>query len=110
VAVAANKPALGAVFLGLLTLASLPVCTLLAGDVVHVTLVRATVAGVCATFVFGLVGLSASRRARFRVERSLSRRGARLARLGRILVLTGLYLGLIGAIALGFYGVVLAIQ
>ena len=38
----------------------------------------------------------------------LARRSERTVRVGRFLVLAGLYVGLVGAIALAFYGVVLA--
>jgi hypothetical protein len=99
-----------AVFLGLLALAAVPAGTLAAGRIVSVDLVRATAAAVIACFLFGLAGISASRRARFRIERSLSRRGERTLRVGRFLVFAGLYFGVIGAIALGFYGVVLAVS
>jgi len=103
-----SRQAWASVVLGALALGSIPAGTLLAGRVVSVSLVRATLVAVVAAIVFGLIGFALSRRARFRVERSLSRRGARITRLGRFLVLAGLYLGVIGAIALGFYGVVLA--
>ena len=96
------------VVLGMLALAALPAGTLLAGRVVSVSLVRATLVAVVAAFLFGLAGIAVSRRARFRIELSLDRRGERAARVGRFLVLAGLYVALIGAIALGFYGVVLA--
>jgi hypothetical protein len=105
-----TRTAWAAVVLGLLALAAVPAGTLAAGRVVSVDLVRATAAAVGACFLFGLAGVSASRRARFRIERSLSRSGERTLRVGRFLVFAGLYVGLIGAIALGFYGVVLAIS
>ena len=98
------------VVLGLLALGSLPAGTLLAGRVVAVDLARATLGAVVVCFVFGLAGISTSRRARYRIERSLARRGERPARFGRFLVLAGLYVGVIGAIAVGFYGVIRALS
>ena len=98
------------VVLGALALASVPAGTLAAGRLVSVDLVRATVAAVAACFLFGLAGVSAARRARFQIELSVSRRGERTLRVGRFLVFAGLYVGLIGAVALGFYGVVLALS
>ncbi len=78
--------------------------------VISVDLARATSGAVAACFVLGLVGVSASRRARYRIERSLARQGERIFRIGRLLLFSGLYVGLIAAIALGFYGVVLLLD
>jgi hypothetical protein len=102
------RQAWASVVLGALALAAIPVAALLAGRVVSVDLVRALTLAVGAAVILGLAGISASRRARFRVERSLSRRWERTARLGRFLVLAGLYVALVAALALGFYGLVQA--
>ena len=96
------------IVLGALALAAIPVGVVFAGRIVSVDLLHATCGAVATSFVFGLAGISISRRARFRVERSLNRRGARTVRYGRVLVFAGLYVAVIGAIALAFYGVVLA--
>jgi hypothetical protein len=61
-----------------------------------------------AAFVFGLCGISASRRARFRLSLSVARKGERTVRFSRILVWTGLYMAVVGGIALGFYGLLRA--
>ncbi len=54
--------------------------------------------------VFGFVAIRLARRARRRLERTIGRaKGAVPARLGRILGWLGLYLALIGTIALAFY-------
>lgn len=98
------------VVLGVLAVLSIPVGVLVPGRVVSVDLVPATIAGVVAAFVFGLAGISAARRARLKIEFSVRRTGERQARYGRMLVLVGLYLGTVGAIALVFYGVVLSIS
>ena len=54
--------------------------------------------------VLGLIGLSASRRARYKLDRSVFRVGERTARFGRFLVWAGIYCALVGGLALGFYG------
>jgi uncharacterized protein YacL len=107
--VSSLRQAWASVVLGLVALAAVPVAAALSErGIVSVDLVRAIVAAVVVSIVFGLAGISTSRRARFRIERSLRRRGERTVRVGRFLVLAGLYVGFVGAIALGFYGVVLA--
>ena len=54
--------------------------------------------------VFGFVAVRLARRARRRLERTVGRaKGAVPARIGRILGWLGLYLALIGTIALVFY-------
>jgi uncharacterized protein YacL len=104
-----GRQAWASVILGFVALAAVPVAAVLSErGIVDVDLVRAVVAAVCVSLVFGLAGISTSRRARFRIERSLRRRGERTLRVGRFLVFAGLYVGFVGAIALGFYGVVLA--
>lgn len=104
------RPAWVSVVLGTLALAAVPAGTLASGRIVSVDLVRATIVSVAAAVVLGLAGVAASRRARFSIERSLSRRGERIARAGRLLVFAGLYIAAIGGIALGFYGVILALS
>jgi len=98
------------IVLGALAVLSIPAGTLIPGRALSVDLVPATTAGVVAAFVFGLAGVSAARRARLKIEFSLQRTGDRQARYGRTLVLVGLYLGTIGAIALVFYGLVASIS
>jgi len=87
-----------------------PAGILLGWKLISVDLARATSGAVAACIVIGLVGVSASRRTRFRIERSLARQGERTLRIGRLLLFSGLYVGLIAAIALGFYGVVLLLD
>ena len=67
-------------------------------------LLHAVEIGVPAAFLLSLVAVSASRRARYRLDRSVFRGGARTVRLGRFLAWTGMYLTLVGALALAFYG------
>ena len=58
--------------------------------------------------LLGLIGLSASRRARYKLDRSVLRVGERTARFGRFLVWAGIYCALVGGLALGFYGLLRA--
>jgi energy-converting hydrogenase Eha subunit A len=55
--------------------------------------------------VLGLAALAAQRRARFTLARSVFRDGANTVRAGRFLAWAGLYLALVGGIALGVYAV-----
>jgi hypothetical protein len=87
-----------------------PLGILLGWRIISVDLVRATAGALGACVVIGLVGVSASRRARYRIERSLARQGERTLRIGRLLLFSGLYVGLVAAIALGFYGIVLLLD
>ncbi|MBV8080390.1 MAG: hypothetical protein JO186_08450 [Actinobacteria bacterium] len=68
------------------------------------TLLRALEFGVPVAFVLGLAAFAVVRRARYRLELSVTRPGAGLVRSARLLAWAGLYLATAGAIALGFYG------
>lgn len=110
-AMSTRSLAWASVVLGTLAVLAVPVAVALSErGTVSVDLVSATIAAVVAAFVFGLAGVSASRRARLKIDLSLQRTGEWPARWGRLLVFTGLYLGTIGLIALAFYGVVLSIS
>jgi hypothetical protein len=97
-----NGAAYASILLGALAVLAVP-----AGVVASRVLedVRLLVIAVPVAFVLSLLALSAARRARFRVDRSVFRRRARTAKLGRFLAWTGLYVAVIGALALAFYGV-----
>ena len=70
----------------------------------RVSLVQATAAS-CASAVIGLTALLLARRGRRNVERTIGRIGGEgTARVGRLLGLISLLLGLTAAITLGFYG------
>jgi hypothetical protein len=97
-----------ALLLGTLAVLALPAAGALVALVPSVKLLPAAYVAVPAAFLLGLIGISASRRARFGLERSVVRRGERTVRFGRFLVWSGLYLALVGAIALGFYGLLRA--
>jgi hypothetical protein len=70
----------------------------------RVSLVQAT-AATCASLVLGASAVLLARRARLNIERTLGRvGGAGIARVGRLLGLVSLCLGLTAAFALGLYG------
>jgi energy-converting hydrogenase Eha subunit A len=97
-----------ALLLGSLAVLALPVGGALTVFVASVKLLPAVVGSVAVAFFLGLCGLSASRRARFKFERSVARKGERTVRIARFLVRTGLYFSLIGAIAIAVYFVLRA--
>ena len=87
-------------------MAAIPLGVAAAAFFSTVEVLRATVIAVPAGGVAGLAGVSATRRARYRFDRSVRQRGARAIRLGRFLVWTG-DLAVTG-LALGFYGLLRA--
>ncbi len=100
---ASRALALTSLLLGLLAIAAIPIAAIVAARREDVGLVQAELVAVAAAIVLGLLGVSIGRRARYRVERSVRRPGARLVRTARLVAWTGVYLGLTGALALGFY-------
>jgi len=91
------------VIFGLLAVAAIPVGIWITNYRNDLRLIHAGWA-VPVAAVFGLVAVRLARRARRKLERTVGRAGGgRAARLGRILGWLGLYLALIGAIALAFY-------
>jgi len=91
------------VLCGLVAVAAIPVGILITNYRNDLRLIHAGWA-VPVAAVFGFVAVRLARRARRRLERTVGRAGrARAARLGRILGWLGLYLALIGTIALAFY-------
>jgi protein-S-isoprenylcysteine O-methyltransferase Ste14 len=94
-----------AVVVGALSVLAIPAGIAAAQLLKGVRLLEASTIAVPAGFVLGVVAVSAARRARFKVDRSVWRSGERTARVGRFLAWTGLYLAVTGALALGFYGI-----
>jgi hypothetical protein len=92
-----------AIVVGTLAIAAVPAGVAAAWRLEGVSLIEATKVTVPAGFVLGLIGITIARRARFRVDRSVGRKGARLVRVGRALSWIGVYLAVAGAVALGFY-------
>jgi hypothetical protein len=98
-----NRAAGFSLVLGVLAVLAIPVAILVTDLRNDLRLLHAGVA-VPVAAVLGIVAIRLARRARRRLERTLGRAGgAASARLGRIFGWVGLYLALIGAIALGFY-------
>src|SRR5262245_7505322 len=98
-----NPAAPLALLFGLLAVAAIPVGILITNYRNDLRLIHAGFA-VPVAAVFGIVAIQLARRARRRLDRTIGRaRGGASARLGRILGWLGLYLALIGAIALAFY-------
>jgi hypothetical protein len=98
-----RPPAWAAIVLGTLALLAIPVAGVLAAMLSSVQAIRATTVAVAAAFVLGLAGVSAARRARFRLDRGVRRAGERVVRVASLLVWAGLYVSVVGALALGFY-------
>jgi len=99
-----SRQARAAVVLGVLAILAIPAggaASLLSSGI---GLLFALVIAVPVAVVLGLVGLAFSRRATLLLERSVVRAGERTVRAARLVVWAGLYLGVTGALALGFYG------
>jgi len=99
-----SKEARIAVALGAAAVLSIPVALAAAAFSSKVELLQAVYVAVPVAFVIGLAAWSASRRARAKLERRVSRPGEGVVRAARVLAFAGLYLALTGALALGFYG------
>jgi hypothetical protein len=92
------------IVLGVLALLAIPAGILAAWYRAEVSLIEALEVAVAAAFLLGLAALSLVRRARYRVARSVSRTGDRSVRVGGVLAWSGVYAAVVGAVALGFYG------
>ena len=94
-----------AVWLGAIAVAAIPVAGAVSAYTAQVRLLTALYVAVPVAVVCGLLAVGAYRRARADLERSVRRPGEGIVRLARVLAFAGLYLGITGALALGFYGV-----
>jgi hypothetical protein len=104
-----NNRARFSLLFALLSLAATPVA-LYASHLKNVTLPQAVAGEAIAGSLLGLIALLLSRGARARARWSLSHVGERTALWGRWLGWLGLCLGLTAALALGFFGVLLAFE
>src|SRR5262249_41954641 len=100
-----NPARVVAIVFGTLAVLAIPAAVVAALFVPSVDVLPALVVAVPAAFALALIGISAARRARYRVERSVYRSGEKTVRFGRFLVWSGLYLSVVGALALAFYSV-----
>src|SRR5689334_8098778 len=96
-----NSARVGIAF-GVLAIAAIPVAVAASRLAHRVPLLRALEIGVPVAVVLGLIAVGVVRRARYRLDRSVTRRGERLVRFARFLAWAGVYFGATGAIALGF--------
>jgi hypothetical protein len=92
---------------GLLAVLVVPAGILASRYTGRVTLLESLYYTVPASFVLALVALSANRRARYARARSIRPEGGRLSSL---LAWAGLYVAVIGAVALAVYGALRAAQ
>ena len=98
-----NPAATAALAAGLLAVAALPAAVALAQLSTRFKLTQAAV-GAPVAALLGVVALLLARRAGRRAERTLGRAGGLgVARAGRVLGVLGLWLAASGAIAIGFY-------
>jgi hypothetical protein len=93
-----------AIVLGLLGVAAIPAGVASSWLVSGVGLLRSQEVAVPVAFVLGLSAVAVARRARFRLDRSVARAGEVRVRIARLLAWGAVYLGFSGAMALGFYG------
>jgi hypothetical protein len=93
-----------AAFFGLVAVFAVPAAAALAAYTTRVTLLRGVYVAVPVACGAALIAVSAYRRSRARLERSVRRAGVRVVRLARYLAFAGLYVAVTGALALGFYG------
>jgi hypothetical protein len=97
-----------AILFGAVAILAVPAAVAAAIFVPGLNVLPALVVAVPAAFIAGLIGISAARRARFKVDRSVYRVGEGTVRFARFLVWAGLYVSLVSALALGFYGLLRA--
>jgi hypothetical protein len=102
-----NGAARVAAIFGALAILIIPAGILASRYVSGVTLLESLYYTVPAAFVLALIALSANRRARFARARSVRPKSGRLA---SFLAWTGLYVAVIGGIALAVYGALRAAQ
>ena len=93
-----------AIVVGALAVVAIPLGVAVAWRLHGLRLLQAIEVSVPVAFVLGLAAVALARRARFGVERSVARHGEQVVRVARLLAWTGLYFAAVGAIALGFYG------
>jgi hypothetical protein len=97
------------VVLGVLAALAVPGAIVAAQELSGVTLLHALYIGTPISVALGLLALLAARRARLVAMRSVRPTGAGSLRAARITAWAGFYVGLVAALALGFYGVLVAL-
>src|SRR5580765_4414744 len=104
-----SRTAPAALVLAVLAAAAIPVGVAAAWLTTQIALLDALEVAVPVALVLGLAAVAVARRARYRVERSVRRDGEGVVRAARLLAWGSLLLAASGAIALGFYGVLVAV-
>ena len=99
-----SRAARFAVFCGAVGVLAIPGGLAAAAFSSKVALLPAVYVSVPVAFVAGLAAVGSYRRARAHLERRVRRPGEQLVRVARLLAFAGLYFAAIGALALGFYG------
>jgi len=99
-----------AILFGALAILAVPAGVAASRFLEGVRLLEGLVIAVPVAFVLSLVAVSAARRARFRLDRSVFRKGARTVRAARFLAWTGLYVAVTAALALAFYAVLRVVE
>lgn len=99
-----SRAAPAAIVLGALGAAAIPAGVATAWLLGSVGLLGSTEVAVPVAFLLGLAAVALGRRGRLLVERSVSRQGENVVRVARLLAWGALFLAATGAIALGFYG------
>ena len=94
--------------LGTVAVLAIPAAVAAAAFTTRVQLLPALYVSVPVAFAIGLGAIATYRRARAELERSVRRVAERPVRIARFLALTGLYLAVTGALALGCYGLLQA--
>jgi hypothetical protein len=100
----ASSSARAGIALGLLGLAAIPAGVAASWLVAGVGLLRSEEVAIPLALVLGLGAVATTRRARFRLERSVIRAGEVRIRIARLLAWGAVYIAFSGAMALGFYG------
>jgi hypothetical protein len=98
-------PARIALLFGVLAVLAIPAAVTAARYLSGIALLRALYVGVPVAAGLGLIAVTASRRARLALGRSLHPERRKLVRSARVVAWAGLYVGVTGALALGVYGV-----
>jgi len=105
-----SSAARAAVLLGALGILAVPAGIVASRLLQDVRLLEGVVISVPVAFVLSLIAVAAARRARFRLDRSVFRTGARTVRAGRFLAWAGMYVAVTAALALAFYAVLRAVE
>jgi hypothetical protein len=99
-----SRPAGVSLLLGLVAILAIPAAGAVSAYTSRWTLLQCVYVAVPVAFGAGLASVSAYRRARARLERSVLRQREGLVRVSRFAGFAGLYLAVTGGLALGFYG------